>query len=531
MATSTSSGTISLRPLASGLHASRGIAFAVFLLVLGAAGSFAYWIGPSYKADSTLLVMFGPEYTFRPIAGEPSMVNAMLDREQVLQTEISLLQQPDLERAVIAKIGVEQLYPALLRGPGAWSIRTHELLAQAWSRLHEWVPALPSREPVPLSASTSAETPDEQALRLFDKHLGMRAMKAGNTIELWFSHPDPAVAARVLQTLTALYLERRLALVTSPQAALIGQQAEEVRARLEAADGALAAFTRGHAIGGFETRRTILLQAQGALEADLQAASREQAESAARVQTARAQLAQAAPQVLQEKTSEVDLRRAPEAVRAGIDQLQSRLADQEAQSRPDSGLRLQLSQQLAAREAALARSRQDQSPSTWRLGRNPLVADLEAQIARSETERRAAEVRHVVDQQSLQDVATALASMTALEQQLDQLNRNRGVLEEQYKAAARLQEDRRISEEIEARKVPSVRVLQPALRPPLPEPTRRLIALAGACLAVLAGLLAATLGHLLRRTYLLPGPIEQDLGMSVLVCIPDSRAMHRLRLT
>lgn len=508
---------LSLRPLITGMHASRRAALLAGAAVLAASVALALLLPPSYKANETLLVLFGPEYTYRPLAGEQSMVNASLEREQVLRTELSILEQPDVLRAAIARIGIDTLYPELLRQPGRlgtlWRDGGTWLREALRDALH-----LPSVPP----PDAGAQVP-EQALRAFTAHLGTQAMKAGNTIEVSFSHADPAVAARVIDTLTQLYLDRRQILITSQQSALVGAQAEELRTRLDAADHALAAFRSAKALGGFETRRAILLQAQGAVEAELQAATRDLAESSARLDAARTALKATAPSVMQEQSSEVDARTAP--LRASLDALQAKYADFSARYRSDSPVLADLSQQIATRQQELSRQRQDQAPSTWRMARNPLVTALEADEAKAQTDHGAAAARHATAEDALRGVVAKLAELSSLEQQLDSLERDRAVLNDQYRAAVKLQEDRRITEEVEAHKVPSVRVMQPALPPAMPEPTRRLLLLAGGVLGVLTGLATMLFGHALRRTWLLPEALERDLGVPVLVSVPEAPAM------
>ena len=173
--------------------------------------------------------------------------------------------------------------------------------------------------------------------------------------------------------------------------------------------------------------------------------------------------------------------------------------------------------------------RQDQSPSTMQMTRNPLVTELDSQLVRAEADSRAADAKRLANTAALSDVTAKLAALGSLEQRLNDLQRARKLLDDQYAATRKLQEDRRITEQVQAGKVASVRVMQAALPPPLPEPTRRLVAVAGFAFAVMAGLLAGVLGHALRRTYLLPEVLGRDLGVAVLVSVPDAPRMAQLQ--
>jgi len=230
---------------------------------------------------------------------------------------------------------------------------------------------------------------------------------------------------------------------------------------------------------------------------------------------------------LQQQSAEMDARLVP--LRTSIDQLQAKVADLQTRYRPDSFALEDAQHQLAIRQAELAHMRQDQSSSSIQMTRNPLVTELDSQLARAEADSRAADAKHTANTAALSDVTAKLAALSSLEQRLNDLERARKLLDDQYGAARKLQEDRRITEQVQAGKVASVRVMQAALPPPLPEPTRRLVALAGFCFAVMAGLLAGMLSHAMRRTYLLPEVLGRDLGVAVLVSVPEAPRMAQLQ--
>jgi uncharacterized protein involved in exopolysaccharide biosynthesis len=100
-----------VKPLvASLLHDKYRVALAGALILLATLVA-ALAIRPLFEADSTLLVLLGSEYTYRPVAGENISVTNALDREQILRTEIEILESADLHRQVIRAMTVERLYP------------------------------------------------------------------------------------------------------------------------------------------------------------------------------------------------------------------------------------------------------------------------------------------------------------------------------------------------------------------------------------------------------------------------------------
>ena len=80
------------------------ITFGVFLV-------FAILSVPRYAAHASLLVNSGPEYTVRPEAGQQTVVNQVAEREQILGTEVEILQSRSLQESVVRQIGLDRLYP------------------------------------------------------------------------------------------------------------------------------------------------------------------------------------------------------------------------------------------------------------------------------------------------------------------------------------------------------------------------------------------------------------------------------------
>ncbi len=245
------------------------------LATLLAAVLLAFVTAPLYRAESTLLVLLGSEYTYRTVAGENMNPAGALSREQILRTEIEILQEDNLHRDVIRAIGAGTLYPELLAPPGALA-RLKTSVIDAMGRLGESVGAgvAAPKRPVDLT---------EAALLQLDSHLGFLAVKDGNAIELTFAHRDPVLAARVLSLLEDEYLRRRRELYLTQEGALVSQEVELTRQKLEAADARLSQFKKERGIDDYLGRRAILQQQQGAVETDLRLARNQIDQNVARI--------------------------------------------------------------------------------------------------------------------------------------------------------------------------------------------------------------------------------------------------------
>ena len=196
-----------------------------------------------------------------------------LNREQILRTEIEILQEDNLHREVIRTIDPAVLYPELLAPPGPLG-RVKASITDAIGKLRESVNMPAAKRPADLT---------EMALLVMDANLSFLAVKDGNAIELSFAHRDPVLAARVLSLLEEEYLRRRRELYLTQEGALVSHEVELTREKLVAADTKLSQFKKERGIDDYLARRAILQQQQGAVETDLRLARNLVDQNAARI--------------------------------------------------------------------------------------------------------------------------------------------------------------------------------------------------------------------------------------------------------
>lgn len=252
--------------LASLRHDRFWIAFVVIITV-AIAGIAALSITPTYQARSTLLVMLGSEYTYRTVPGEQANTAGALTRDQILRTEIEILEEDDLHRMVIRTIGATTLYPS----PTA----TSGILTQVLATVNRFLDPVREQLGLPLAPEQSQPRPVdpvERALVRLDSNLTYQAIKDGNGIELTFSHEDPAMAARVLQLLEEYYLVRRRDLYLRQEGKVVSSEVDAIRKNLKAADDRLFDYKRPKGIGDYQARRAILQNQQGVFETELRTA-------------------------------------------------------------------------------------------------------------------------------------------------------------------------------------------------------------------------------------------------------------------
>jgi uncharacterized protein involved in exopolysaccharide biosynthesis len=198
----------------------RFLMLGVFLVILALGLAFALSLKTLYPAHSSLLVRLSQEYVYEPNAGDAAR-GAVPEPDQVLQSEVEILSSAQVKERVLDRIGIQRVYPAIGHG-------------------------------------YDSASPDQQRLMMGKAVAAMeRGLKIVTTpgapvVRLVYEHPDPQMAALVLNTLLDEYLVYRRSILLDPSAPL-EEQRKAFEARLAEADEAYESFLGSNNIGDFES--------------------------------------------------------------------------------------------------------------------------------------------------------------------------------------------------------------------------------------------------------------------------------------
>jgi uncharacterized protein involved in exopolysaccharide biosynthesis len=467
----------------------------IFFCIMALSVAIAVLVQPDYKSKSSLLVLLGTEHTFRPAAGQQFTNSGGVDAEQVLRTEASILGSDDLHRTVIREIGIEKMYPKLLKKPGPveqWFLDIRRFLTDTLGITEK-------------ATDTGSADPMARAIDAFARNLTITVDKKSSVIGLEFTNPDKIVSADALRILESQYLALRAQLYGDVQAPIVQAQQDVVGKRLADADAALQSFKQQHDISNFGERRAILLKQQGDLEAALTKSEATIAEQTARLTQLNQQLASVAG----------NKKGAPNAAAALQGMVQAyQQRQEEAQTRYRGSPAVDAArQQMLERETDIARMQASQAYGV-QADRNKTEADLRSSLA-----------GHDSIATQLSAMNKQVAALDADESQLHRLERNRAILEDNYRAVSKILDERQTVESVEAHRESSVRVIQPPRVPALPQPTRRLILLAGLVVSMLLSIGSILMSHFFRAIYLRPEALEMDTGLTVLASVPEMRGI------
>ena len=489
--------SVVIRDLMLTLWFNRRRIFLITIVTMAIATYVALQVQPKYQSHSSMLVLLGPEYAQRPVAGQQLTSSINVFPDELLHTESDILTSLDLYRSVIEQIGVARLYPELLKPPGP--------VAQALKQVRSYIKAsLGLTDGRQTDASAEVMVAAE---RKFADDVGVNVDRKSHIIQVFFQNPNAALAAETLKVLQDQYFLLRGKLFADKQAAIVEADQSRAGTQLAAADARLADFKRVHNVADFAERQKILLAEQGSLEDQLTKAESTTAGLQARLDGLSVQLKLASGQPNTKGNPN-----AAGALQGMVQAYQKRQNDALTTYRGSPAYDTARTEMMKAQEE-IAKMR-----STQAFNVQQEFNKTEADLRTSQATRDAVKVQ-------LTSIADELTSINANEAQLHQLERTRGVLEDNYKAIAKVATDRQVIEDVDAKQQSSVRIVEQPRVPERPKPIRIEILLVGAIVGLIVSLITSLMSGFFRGVYLRPEALELDTGLAVLAVVPDHRTL------
>ena len=189
----------------------------------------------TYEAKSILLVKLGREFMRGPEAANQAPGYAIAP-DTIMKGEISILTGKDLIGKVINSIGIANLYPA--------------------------------RNGTPAGKGMS----EAAAIRAFEENLSVTNVQNSTLLNVTFTHPDPYIAANVVNALVDGFKDKHLEIFGSNSTPFLKSQQETFRSKLRETESNLETFKERNRVFSFEEQRTNLIEQMGSLDASLRSA-------------------------------------------------------------------------------------------------------------------------------------------------------------------------------------------------------------------------------------------------------------------
>jgi uncharacterized protein involved in exopolysaccharide biosynthesis len=386
----------------------------------------------------------------------------------------------------------------------------------------------------PKSARTGPDRPEKgaqtaRAVRALEKDLKLDVLKKTNIISLNYESSNPELAARVLTTLANLYLEKHLAVHRPPGAFnFFQQQTQEYGKGLADAEARLVNFTHGADVVSAQLEKEGALQKAAEFDATLKQTQAAIRETQQRIHVLEEQSASTPTRIVTQvrNTDDALLISQLRSDLLTLELKRTELLDKfEPSYRPVQEVEAQIAQTRAAIAAAekspLRDEATDRDPTyEWVKGELAKAkADLAGLQARAEATARTVE--------SYQEKARALEQKEVVQ---DDLIRTVKAKEENYQLYLRKEEEARISDALDRRRIINVAIAEAATVPSLPSNHRAMTVLVGLVLATLTSLALAFGSEHLDPTFRTPDELTSFLNIPVLAAMPRNEKTEKNNL-
>ena len=466
----------SLRDLATALFYYKRPTILAFLVPCALGLVAGFMAHTTFTAQARLLVLYGSEYVFHP-GNRDTGSDITLDRNQIIQGELQILQSPALAAEVMQAVGPATVYPAL------------------------------ASDPSPLRA----------AMARFAADLVLTSIPQSNVVELSLRNADRTVAIRVLNELISHYLTYRNTIFGKGQTGGENVQRDEFANRLSKAEGELAQFGIDHGITNLDDQMSLQLRLISGNTNEQSLTAQQIGETAGRVDALRKQLA-GVPATVQ-IYAESGRSQQSSGFTDGLLKLENQRRDLLSRYQSDFPLVRDVDRQIAAAREQIATS-PGREAAVNRLGRNTVYDELrkeEITLAAQLQGLQAKQAQLVADGVRLQARSDELAGLA---RQYRDLQRTRDVLDQSYRAIARSSEETQLSGALERANGANVRVVQPPDAPLAGRSPAQILFLAGIVLGGFCAVAIFTLLNATRQVFVNAHDVERQLDLPVLLAIP-----------
>jgi uncharacterized protein involved in exopolysaccharide biosynthesis len=404
---------------------------AAFLFCVSIAVALSLLVQPVYQSEASILInKLGREFTFRPdlSIGAPAAIPVATDPEEILNTQVQLMRSRDVILATIERMGLERLYPKLVR-PG--------------------------------------EAPDiDMAIEKFGDALQAVPQRTSNIVHVAFRNPDRALAAATLEALIQIFSEKSINVYINTQTRFYEEQLAQARDRFIQADQKLTAFRQRFGAAAFEAQMALLLQQRVNLDSERKKAAADLIGAADRAQALR----QSIQQTQQEVTAFVDTQqnRVVDDARTKLLNLKLRQQEIAANYAPNSRQVQQVEREIAVAEQFLAQQIAVFS-GTVRRARNDVLTALETDLSRALADRAGLEGRHDSISTHVADIDAQIDAITANETERWSLEMDVAAARDTLKAFMAKLEEARAAESLNQGRVGNIAIVQ---SPSLPDPRK-----------------------------------------------------------
>jgi uncharacterized protein involved in exopolysaccharide biosynthesis len=483
--------SISLRDFLQVIFKRKSQILIFFFTVVGLGTLLSLIAKPQYEAEAKLLVNIGRENFYTPAVPINEQRSAVFvpNKEEQINSEIEILKSQYLIEKMVETLGPAHIYPELREADD-------------------------SRGQQGIINEVVRKIRDENLLRV-------EKVPQSNVIKVSFRHEDPVLAAKVVNTLVALYLERHMDLHQNLESSDFYQtQADLLREKLIQGESRLQILMKQYGISAPAKERELLLQRIGELESRLFQTLTGEAETEKRINELQRQLAEAPKTINLFKEINNSL---PIIGSLESKMVELKIKEQEllAKYREESRVIGDIREQIRTVTEKLAEQKRKLN-SRSRTGVNPIYQVLLEGLSRAETKLKGLKAAEVSQATHLKEYKKRLSDLNRIEMEFNNLQQRIKIDRQNYQLYLTRFEESRISKAMNVEKISNVSLIDPG-KPPLDPISPKI--LLNIVLSILVGgigsLVMAFLWQYLDDKLEQEGDIEKFLGLPVLASITE----------
>jgi uncharacterized protein involved in exopolysaccharide biosynthesis len=360
-----------------------------------------------------------------------------------------------------------------------------------------------------------------RAVRRLAKDLRVEVVKKTNLIAVNYESPNPQLAARVLGTLADVYLEKHLAVHRPPGAFdFFEQQTQRARNGLADAEGRLVDFARSSVMVSPQLEKEIVLRKLAEFDATLNETHSAIAETQQRIRVLEEQAASTPARTTTQVRSSDDAALLSQ-LRANLLALELKhtelLGKFEPTYRPVQELTAQIEQTRAAIATAEKSRLRDETTD-----RDHTYEWVTQELAKAKTDLAGLQARAEAAALTVRSYRENARYLEQGEVVQDDLIRTVKATEDKYLLYLRKEEEARISDALDRRRIINVSIAEAATVPSLPSSHRLLTLLIGVLLAISMSMGLAFVSEYLDPTFRTPDELRAFLNIPVLASMPQN---------
>jgi len=365
------------------------------------------------------------------------------------------------------------------------------------------------------------------AVRKLRAHLRIEVVRKANIINVTLSSGEPQQAAKILDSLANLYLEKH-AKVNRPggQSAFFEQQTEQAKRDLAGAETKLQVFNQQQRVVAPEIERDNTLQKLAEMTLALEQTKAAVDETQDRIRTLE-KLQSSTPSRMTTQLRRGDNPQLMQQLKSTLLTLQLKRTELLTKYQPTYPLVLEVDKQIASTQASI--DAENARPVREEVtDQNPTNQWIRSELAKARADLSGLKAREQATQESVnayESRARLLQDKGIVQQDL---LRSAKAAEQNYLLYSRRREESRITDALDRRRILNVAVAQEPLAPALPARSGSWYLLVGVLLAIFAAVGTTFVAEYFDDSFRTPEEMRRELSIPVIAAIPYCPA---LRLT